>query len=62
MPQMRAANNPLRMIQQFAQFKRQMAGKNPQAIVQELLSSGKMSQQQFEQFKAQAQSLQSILK
>lgn len=55
-------SNPLAMLGQFAEFKKQMQGKNPQAIVQGLLSSGKMSQQQFEQLKQQAQDLQSILK
>jgi hypothetical protein len=55
-------NNPLQMIQQFAEFKNQMQGKNPQAMVQELLKSGKMSPQQFEQLKQQAQSLQMFLK
>nr|DAE53767.1 MAG TPA: hypothetical protein [Caudoviricetes sp.] len=39
-----------------------MAGKNPQEIVMGLLSSGKMSQQQFEQLKRQAQELQKFLK
>lgn len=56
------ANNPMAMIQQFAQFKKQMAGKNPEAMVNELIKSGKMSQQQFEDLKQQAQALQSILK
>nr|DAO63045.1 MAG TPA: Short C-terminal domain [Caudoviricetes sp.] len=55
-------NGPAQMIQQFAEFKKQMQGKNPQAIVQELLNSGRMSQAQFEQLKQQAQSLQNILK
>lgn len=55
-------NNPLALLSQFADFKKQMAGKNPKAMVQELLKSGRMSQQQFEQLKAQAQSLSSILK
>lgn len=55
-------NNPIQLIQAFTRFKRQFAGKNPQAIVQELLNSGKMSQQQFETLKPQAQGLQSILK
>lgn len=50
------------MIQQFAEFKRQMAGKDPQTMVQQLLQSGQMSQQQFEQLKQQAIALQSILK
>ncbi len=54
-------NNPLAMIQQFNQFKQSMAGKDPEAMVNELLRSGKMSQQQFEQLKAQAQSFMSLL-
>ena len=55
-------NNPLAMLQQFAEFKRQMQGKNPEAMVNELLRSGKMSQQQFEQLKMQAQSFQMLFK
>nr|DAI82405.1 MAG TPA: hypothetical protein [Caudoviricetes sp.] len=60
--QTQMANNPFAMIQQFSEFKKSMQGKNPQAMVQELLNSGKMSPEQFEQLKQQAQSLQSILK
>lgn len=55
-------NNPMNMIQQFAEFKKQMAGKDPQAIVQQMLQSGQMSQQQFDQLKQQAMALQSILR
>ena len=54
-------NNPLSMIQQFNQFRQSMQGKDPEAMVNELLRSGKMSQQQFEQLKAQAQSFMSLL-
>lgn len=57
-----SSNNPLSMIQRFAEFKKQLGNRNPQQIVQELLNSGKMSQAQFEQLKQQAQSLQNILK
>lgn len=53
-------NNPMQMMQKFAEFKRQMQGKNPQAIVQQLLASGQMSQQQFDALKQQAQALQSL--
>lgn len=53
-------NNPMQMMQKFAEFKRQMQGKNPQAIVQQLLASGQMSQQQFDSLKQQAQALQSL--
>ena len=51
------ANDPMQMMQQFAQFKNQMRGKDPQAMVMELLGSGKMTQQQFDQLKQQAQML-----
>ena len=57
-----SSNNPLGMIQRFAEFKKQLGNRNPQQIVQELLNSGKMSQAQFEQLKQQAQSLQNMLK
>ena len=55
-------NNPVQMMQQFAQFKNQMRGKDPQAMVMELLGSGKMTQQQFEQLKQQAKMLQNFLR
>ena len=55
------SNNPMQMISQFNQFKQQMQGKDPEAMVNELLRSGKMSQQQFEQLKSQAQSFMSLL-
>ena len=55
------SNNPMQMIQQFNQFKQSMQGKDPEAMVNELLRSGKMSQQQFEQLKTQAQSFMSLL-
>ena len=63
-PQMPAsgANNFLGMIQAFEQFKNSMRGKNPQAMVENLLKSGKMTQAQFDQLKQQASALQSILK
>ncbi len=58
----RPSNNPMQMLQQFAAFKRQMQGKNPEAIVKDLLASGKMTQEQFDNLKRQAQSLQNFLK
>lgn len=50
------------ILQQFAQFKRMMQGKNPEQMVKEMLSSGRMSQEQFENLKSQAQSLSAILR
>ena len=61
-PAQQQSSNPMNMIQQFVEFKRQMAGKDPQAMVQQLLQSGRMSQQQFDQLKQQAMSLQQILR
>lgn len=58
----RPSNNPMQMLQQFAEFKRQMQGKNPEAIVKDLLASGKMTQEQFDSLKQQAMTLQNFLK
>ena len=54
--------NPMQMMQQFAQFKRLMQGRNPQAMVQQLLDSGQMSQDQFAQLKSMASSMRDILR
>lgn len=53
---------PMQMMQQFEQFRRMMQGRNPQQMVQNLLSSGQMTQEQFEQLKQQAIELQKILR
>ena len=55
-------SGPMQMMQNFAQFKRMMQGRNPQQMVQNLLQSGQMSQAQFEQLKQQANELQKILR
>lgn len=55
-------NNPMQMIQQFNQFKQQMMGRNPKAMVEEMLRTGRLSQAQFEQLKQQASQLQQFLK
>ena len=56
------SGGPMQMMQQFAQFRRMMQGRNPQQMVQNLLSSGQMTQAQFEQLKQQANELQNILR
>lgn len=55
------SNNPLQMVQQFRQFQRSMEGKDPEAMVNELLRTGRMSPEQFEQLKAQAQNFMQLL-
>jgi hypothetical protein len=70
-------NNPFEMLQRFNQFRSDPIGalmrsnpnlnipqnisNNPQAIVQYLLSTGQMSQEQFQQFSQQANQLQGML-
>ena len=57
----RPQKNSGSLIQQFAQFKRQMQGKNPEEMIRQFLADGRMTPQQFEQLKQEAQSLMAIL-
>ena len=51
-------NNP--MLQQFQNFMQQMKGKDPNAMIQEMVSSGRISQAQLDQVQKQAQQLQGM--
>ena len=48
------------MIQQFTQFMNQMKGKDPNAMINELVSSGRISQAQLDQAQKQAQQMQGM--
>lgn len=48
------------MIQQFQQFMQQMKGKDPNAIINEMVSSGKISQEQLNHVQQQAQQMQGM--
>ena len=48
------------MMQQFQQFMQQMKGQDPNKILNELVSSGKVTQQQLDQAQKQAQQMQSM--
>lgn len=48
------------MMQQFQQFMQQMKGKDPNAMIQEMVSSGRISQAQLDQVQKQAQQMQGI--
>lgn len=50
-----------RIMQQFNQFRQSFKG-DPRAQVQELLNSGKVSQQQYNQAVQMAQAFQQLLK
>jgi len=50
------------MINKFSEFKRTMNGKNPEAIVNQMIKDGKVTKEQVEQLKKQATSLMGILR
>lgn len=54
-------NNPLMLIQQFNQFKSSYTG-NPQQQIQQMLNSGQISQEQYNQAVQTANMLKNILK
>jgi hypothetical protein len=45
------------MMQQYKQFRAEMAGKDPQALLNMLMQNGGISQQQMQRAQAQAQML-----
>ena len=48
------------MMQQFQQFMSQMQGKNPNAIINEMVQSGRISQDQLNQAQQKAQQMQGM--
>lgn len=50
--------NPMQMMTQFPQFMRQMQGQNPQQILDQMLQSGRVNQQQLNQAQQMAQQMQ----
>lgn len=54
--------NPMELVQQFQQFKKMLVGKDPQKMLNEVLSSGKYTQEQVNQAKAMAEQFKSLLK
>jgi hypothetical protein len=53
-------NSRPNMMQQFQQFMQQMQGKDPDAIINEMVQSGRISQQQLNQVQQQAKNMQSM--
>ena len=51
-------NSP--MLQRFQRFMSQMQGKDPNAIINEMVQSGKISQAQLNQAQQQAQQMQQM--
>ena len=53
--------NSMQMMQMFPQFMNQMKGQDPQQILNQMVSSGKISQQQLDQAQQMAQQMQAQL-
>ena len=53
-------NNQPNMLQQFQNFMQQMKGKDPNAIIMEMVNSGKITQEQLNQVQQQAQQMQGV--
>ena len=53
-------NNQPNMLQQFQQFMNQMRGKYPNQMINEMVSSGQISQAQLNQAQKQAQQMQQM--
>ena len=54
-------NNPFQMIQKFNEFRQNFTG-DPKQMVEQLLQSGRMSQQQFQQLSQMASEFQKLVK
>ena len=53
-------NRQPNMMQQFQQFMQQMKGKDPNAVIQDMMQSGKITQDQYNQARQQAQQMQGM--
>ena len=53
-------NKQTNMMQQFQQFMNQMKGKDPHAVIQDMMQSGKITQDQYNQARQQAQQMQGM--
>lgn len=48
------------MMQQFQQFMNQMRGKDPNAMIQDMMQSGKLTQDQYNRAREQARQMQGM--
>lgn len=53
--------NPSNMVQRFQEFRRNFSG-NPQEIIQQMMNSGKISQEQYNQAVQTANRLMKMMK
>ena len=60
--QKQQVNNPLAMLSEFRKFAARMTPKGAKQQVEQLISSGQMTQEQFQQLKQQATAFSEFLK
>lgn len=53
-------NNPMQILQQFNNFKKQMANINPEQEVKRMLANGQITQQQLSQLQQTAKQFQTM--
>lgn len=53
--------NPLTMLQQFNEFKNSLRGKDPNAMLNQMIQSGQVTQEQLEQAKKMAEQFRGLL-
>lgn len=51
------SKQPMNFWQRFQQFRNEMQGKDPNALIQEMMQSGKITQDQYNQARQQAQQI-----
>lgn len=56
-----SGNNPLSMIQKFNEFRKSFTG-DPKQMVEQLLQSGRMTQQDFNRYSQMASEFQKLVK
>lgn len=56
------SGNSNNIVNQFNQFQKQLGNQDPKMLVMNLLNSGKMTQEQYNQFQMQAKQLEPFLK
>lgn len=61
-PQKQQANNPLALISEFRKFAASMTPEGAKQQINQLLSSGQMTQEQFQQLQSQAKEFMQFLK
>ena len=60
-PQQAQGNSPMAMLSEFRKFAQGMTPQKAQQQIQKMLSSGQMSQQQFQQLQSQAKDFMQFL-